>query len=661
VPGSDGAVTDRPTIDHRGASAVALAALLVFVAGLCLWPVTESDVFFRIKVGQEILAHRHLMERNLFSFTAPEHPDLDLAWGFEVGAALLFRLGGFPAVVVGKTLVIALAFALAFVACRQRGAGRVSAALALAAAALVMRERLVERPHILSFVGESVVLLALGALGRRWSRVALVAFVVAMLLWSNGHAGVFAGVVMLGSAAVTLAFRQRAQARRALGLCGIVAVSAFVTPAGPGILRYLSLHLAIPRIHVIDEFRAATFRSDGAFFLFLALVVALLVTLRWRRASPPTAAPAATDLGPAVAMTALALTSVRFSADAALVLSPVLATQLTGVWAALEARLGIRVSRRWGTGLVSAALVVAAVAPRIAHARAGTPLVSIGLDPSMVPTEALRFVTEHGLRDRMYNDFETGSYLAFEGYPRYRVFIDPRLPAYPEALHRLLGDFDMDRQRWNQAMEDHGVTSALLTDAGVNRRVSFWDPERWALVFRASDARVFVRRLPAWRALIARTEIPATFTFTVEEGTTTVPLDTSPAASPVPACEWSRRLGDLYFELDAGRMTRALPAYDRALQEPGCLRAADEHALAAWLGVEALKPPHPDRARAIEHLDRAVALDPADAKTRANRATAYEAAGRPAAAAADWTVIAQQEAGTALGKAAAARAQALAK
>src|SRR5450759_3139795 len=118
----------------------------------------------------------------------------------------------------------------------------------------------------------------------------------------------------------------------------------------------------------------------------------------------------------------------------------------------------------------------------------------------------------------MYNDFELGSYLALEGYPRYRVFVDPRLPAYPEEFHALLGRFDLTREEWDTAMSRFGVDSALLTYAGVNRRVAWWDPRHFALVYRQEDARVFVRRLPRWSALIAEREIPATFTFSVEEG-----------------------------------------------------------------------------------------------------------------------------------------------
>jgi hypothetical protein len=226
-----------------------------------------------------------------------------------------------------------------------------------------------------------------------------------------------------------------------------------------------------------------------------------------------------------------------------------------------------------------------ALGPRLAAARAGHPFVDVALDPAPLPLDAIRFAADNGLRDRMYNDFEIGSYLTFEGYPRHRVFIDPRLPAYPADFHRLLGRLDVTRDEWDVAMQRYGVDSALLAYAGLNRRVSWWDPGRWALVYRQHDARVFVRRLPQWRALIAAREIPATFSFTVEDGTATLPLDAPPPGSPVPACEWQRRVGDLLLDLDDGKPARAVAAYRRALAAPaGCLQPDDDRALRAWLG-----------------------------------------------------------------------------
>src|SRR5580698_9444233 len=102
----------------------------------------ESDLFFHLKAGQEILARHGLPGRNLYSFTAPDYPDLDTSWLAEVGAAAVFGRGGYPA-------------------------GAVASALALAAAAFVGRERFVERPHVFSLAGAVAALAAIDAMLER--------------------------------------------------------------------------------------------------------------------------------------------------------------------------------------------------------------------------------------------------------------------------------------------------------------------------------------------------------------------------------------------------------------------------------------------------------------------------------------------------------------
>src|SRR4029077_7413331 len=124
--------------------------LAIFVAGLSLGPMAESDLFFRLKGGQEILARHGLPGVNLYSFTYPDHRDIDTSWLFEVGAAALYALGGFPAIVLAKTAVLVAVFVGVFAVCRRRGVGPAAAALALAAAAWAARDRFVERPHIFS-------------------------------------------------------------------------------------------------------------------------------------------------------------------------------------------------------------------------------------------------------------------------------------------------------------------------------------------------------------------------------------------------------------------------------------------------------------------------------------------------------------------------------
>ncbi len=167
---------------------------------------------------------------------------------------------------------------------------------------------------------------------------------------------------------------------------------------------------------------------------------------------------------------------------------------------------------------------------------------------------------------------------------------------------------------------------------GGTRRAGRWSGS-------GGDARVFVRRLPRFAALIAAHEIPATFAFSVEEGTTTLPLETRPSASPVTDCEWSRRLGDLMFELDGALSERARAAYARGLAAPvGCLAPADEARLGAWLGAVELGARRP--ADALAFLERALGAGNRELSTFADRAAALEALGRRAEAAAAWSDVA---------------------
>jgi hypothetical protein len=652
-------------LHRRAPTVVAGFALLVFVTGLALGPMAESDLFFRVEAGRQILARHGLPGVNLYSFTYPDHSDLDTSWLFEVGAAALHARGGFPALVLAKTAVLVATFAAAFVLCLRRGAGPAGSALALAAAAFAGRDRFVERPHLFSLAGVVLVLAVSDALAtpgghdgsdpgraaRRVARVALAAL-AGVVLWANLHAGVFVAPVLLALAAVGERLDGGPGARRLAWLAAAAAPAALATPVGWGLVTYLRLHTILPALHPVDEFRAASWVSDAPLLAFgaAALVAAAAARPRaWR------------VLLPALALGELALRSVRFAADFALAAAPVLAVGLSGLASRLGARAPASDEARGAARApalgVAALLLALALAPRAAAARAGRPFVAIGLDEGALPLDALLFIEENGLRERMYNDFEIGSYLLFEGYPRHRVFVDPRLPAYPPELHALLGRADLSRAEWDAAMRRYGVDSALLAYAGLNRRVSWWDPETWALVYRAHDARVFVRRLPRFAALITAREIPASFAFTLEQGTETVPLARRPAASPVAECEWQRRLGDLLFEVEGDRSPAARAAYERALAAPsGCLAQPDERRLAAWMGALALGEGRADAA--LARLDRALALGDDELPTRVNRAVALERSGHAAEAAAAWDDVAAQAPDPAL--AAKARAHAAA-
>ncbi len=60
------------------------------------------------------------------------------------------------------------------------------------------------------------------------------------------------------------------------------------------------------------------------------------------------------------------------------------------------------------------------------------------MEAGLVPLEAIRFIDANGLGDRMYNDLEVGSYLAWHWQGRHQVFQDPRINGYPPEFHAVL-------------------------------------------------------------------------------------------------------------------------------------------------------------------------------------------------------------------------------
>ncbi|MCA1664215.1 MAG: hypothetical protein LC659_08100, partial [Myxococcales bacterium] len=239
------------------------------------------------------------------------------------------------------------------------------------------------------------------------------------------------------------------------------------------------------------------------------------------------------------------------------------------------------------------------------------------LAADVVPFDAIDFVTATGLRRRMFHDLDVGCYLAWQGWPQWQVFEDARLPAYPDELHRAIDSTPNDPAAFDALLRRYDVDAALLAEPGTNRRSGSFDPDEWALVWRARNALVFARRTPQHAALIAAREIPLRVTFRWDDGMHTHPLTAPPPRSPVSRCEWDRRLAAV-LEGD-GDVERALDVRGDALDH-GCLAPRDEADARFYVGARLQRAG--ELARAVAEYDRVLLLRPDDARARLNRAWA---------------------------------------
>src|SRR6185295_19989929 len=184
-----GAVTRRP-IGPLSLAALLLASLLLFVAGRCLVPMDETDVFFNLRLGELVLTNHAVPRTNLLSFTYPDVRDVNLAWIFQIVLALAHRAGGIAGTVLLKTAFVLGTIAVLYRVALRRGAHPAAAAAVLALAAWAAEPRFVERPHLVTFLGLAFTLLALERAEAGRPRL-LFALVPLGLVWANGNSCFF--------------------------------------------------------------------------------------------------------------------------------------------------------------------------------------------------------------------------------------------------------------------------------------------------------------------------------------------------------------------------------------------------------------------------------------------------------------------------------------
>src|SRR5688572_7792129 len=306
----------------------------------------ETDLFFNLRLGEIVLDTGHVPTTNLLSFTHPDARDVNLAWVFQVPLALAHRWGGIPGTVILKTAFVVGTWAVLYRVARRRGAHPVAAALALALAAWAAEPRFVERPHLVTFLGLGLLLLAIERAESGRPRT-LWMFVPAAVVWANANSCFFLAPSILLLYAAGARFEGRKdEARRALLVALALLPFIFATPSGTGCLRYLANHFRMPWVRPLEEYRVAAWPVDGPFFFLLAGVVAgaalRRVPLRW--------------VVPLAALALLGGMLIRFVAEFSILAGPALAVVLIAL-----ARMAPQRAITAGAG---ALLVLPTVVPR---------------------------------------------------------------------------------------------------------------------------------------------------------------------------------------------------------------------------------------------------------------------------------------------------------
>jgi hypothetical protein len=463
------------------ASAAGTVVLASIVAKSMAERLAEHDLWWHLRTGQLIVATHRIPTRDPFSFTVPGRAWIVQEWLSEVFLHGVRVVGGLRGIIVWRSLMLLLIYALA-ARLILRASGGIRGWVIVALAAYAGAPGWIERPNLFSTLMFVVLLTLLERGGRAWWAIPIV-----MALWANLHAMVLIGIGTMLVYAVTQSIAGRgARAGAALGtlwgVTGLSIVASFANPHGPRLFVY-----AAGLIRTVASSAAEWQSPDFHQGLHAVFLVLVLVTLGLLALSPKR--PAVTDVTLACAFVALGLYAERNLPLAGIMLGVVCARVVPDATKTSGAPSGTLLP---AIALI-AGLAAAAVLPLKDFPRSGS-LADVA-DPSF-PVAAIDALPHRPVR--LFAEDRWAALALYMRWPQVRVAFDGRGDLYGSAIIRRYSDTIAGNERW---LDEICATHALVSESSPLAAV-LHDDARWTLLTS--------ERLPAERASLFERRTAAT-------------------------------------------------------------------------------------------------------------------------------------------------------
>jgi hypothetical protein len=476
---------------NRSASNYSFGATLIIFgfAGLAgfftYFPITDGDIFWHLAAGREMVAHKHFLRVDPFSFTLQSPEWIDLHWIFQLIVYGLYTLGGYTALLGFKLIVIALSV---FLLCKTFPSKKYALIAGMCSALLFYEVRyLIDvRPILITILCMALYVYLFENARQTGNKKMLWSCVPLQMLWTNSQGLYMIGLFIVG--AYWLEDRQERKARSGrgevqggaekpifLGLVFLACVlSCFVNPYGiSGLLLPFKL---LGRINPsVANIYSANISENVPLFsltgyesiyrtavLCSAALAGALMALNWKKGGVARMAHAVLFIG----FLLLAVSALRNVVLFAIIIIPLIGYNAThGKIAELSANLGKK-NKLWAyTGLV---IVIGAVLIDDVFSQAR--MLSIfpprrSISPFCFPEKIVEELKRDPVPGEMFNDMRYGGYLIWRLYPDKKVFIDTRLvirsPLFFAEYLRLCDDpalFPLVAQKFN-------ITQVVLSSA----------------------------------------------------------------------------------------------------------------------------------------------------------------------------------------------------
>ncbi len=471
---------------------VSLFYFLIFIAALpaFLIPIRNPDLFWGFSAARWMLISHAFPRFDFLSWSKPHAPWIDFEWLSQLIFLGLYKIGGWTALLVFKSLLLFLAWIPIEIGLRQKRleTSLILGAFLLWAATSISHSDL--RPELFSLIFFAWALLALEI--DRQNPILLNSkiswgFFGVFILWSNLHAGfIFGEALILIYAFFRLLYREIPELKKTL-LWGTSAfLGTLINPYGMGPYQVAFIHLKENNaLNSIAEWKAFNFLPPSHWptdAVFLLLLLALAMTLALK--------PNHIELKKNSPIFCLVL----FLSLAALAhrrIAPyfVIAFLMAGGSWLKE----IRVKEKYS---LNGSFIIALGSIFFIWSFWTPSIQNLPFDGRLFPEKAADFISQRDSLSqlRFYNPWEWGGYLAWKLRPRFKVYCDGRyifhdlLLAQKKALS--------SPSNWAKFLDSQKIDAALIPH--LKQPLSWYSllmpKSKWALVYEDPTALLFIRK-----------------------------------------------------------------------------------------------------------------------------------------------------------------------
>lgn len=434
----------------------------IFVNFAFIHPISGNDLWFHLRIGQDIWESKSIPRQDYHSFTAPGATYINQSWLAQLIFFSIYKISGFTGLQILHTLLISLTFLFLILISRPKN---IHLAIFLIALLFPLTLNLDEiRPYYFTWF-----FLSLETYLIYKKKFSLIPFI--FIFWANLHAGFLLGIGLLFFHCLKnyLSFKKP----YFILIFGLSLLATFINPYGPRIYLYSSGQGRYPELLSVNEWLPFTINSISFWAYFIYVLTLIIVCIKQKLYKKNLL-----ELIFIIVISIFGYSSRRHSFIIIMILLPFYLQYLGPFFQKFKTIL----------------YITACVFPIFLFFYKQTYISLIHfnqIDDVIIPYYGVKFLLDHQINGRVFNDYGFGGYFLWAN-PTEKVFIDGRQdPYYGQPTLEFMAVISTSPV-WEDILNKYQINYIILRPNKKLNNILLSHPD-WDLVYFDSVSTIYLR------------------------------------------------------------------------------------------------------------------------------------------------------------------------